>query len=148
MKTLAICLFAGIFCAMFLMPVGVATASELVWVPINPSFGGPSYNATWLMASAQAQNKLVEKTKPYTAPQTDSIEDFEKRLNSQILYRLSAKIVDEAFGEEGLLPEGETEAQYTIGDFSVDISTDLGKITVKLSDISTGNSTTLEVPYY
>jgi curli production assembly/transport component CsgF len=130
------------------MPVDVATATELLWIPINPSFGGPSYNATWLMASAQAQNKLVEKTKPYTAPQTDSIEDFEKRLNSQILYRLSAKIVDEAFGEDGLLQEGQTQAQYNIGDFSVDISTDMAKITVKLTDSSTGNSTTLEVPYY
>jgi len=148
MKTLAMFLACGIVCGLFFISSGVATATELIWVPINPSFGGPSYNASWLMASAQAQNKLVEKPKPYTPPTQDPIADFERRLNSQILYRLSSKIVDEAFGEEGLLPEGITEAQYVVGDFRVDVTTDLSQITVKLTDTATGNTTTLQVPYY
>ena len=148
MKKLLLFVVCSIVCGLFFVSADVANATELVWVPINPSFGGPSYNATWLMASAQAQNKLVEKTKPYTTSTIDPIEDFERRLNSQILYRLSNKIVDEAFGEEGLLPEGETQAQYTVGTFSVDITTDMAQITVRLTDITTGNTTTVEVPYF
>lgn len=148
MKT-KIMYFAGVIVCIFLfVSADIAKASELVWVPINPSFGGYAGNASWLMASAQAQNKLVEKATPYTAPTTDSIADFERRLNSQILYRLSSKIVDEAFGEEGLLPEGITEAQYFIGDFSIGVMTDLMQITVTLTDTATGNTTTLQVPYY
>jgi curli production assembly/transport component CsgF len=148
MKKLLLFVVCSIVCGLFFVSADVANATELVWVPINPSFGGPSYNATWLMASAQAQNKLVEKTKPYTTSTIDPIEDFERRLNSQILYRLSNKIVDEAFGEEGLLPEGETQAQYTVGTFSVGITTDMAQITVRLTDITTGNTTTVEVPYF
>ncbi|MDH5364676.1 MAG: curli assembly protein CsgF, partial [Dehalococcoidia bacterium] len=88
------------------------------------------------------------KPKPYTPPTTDVFADFERRLSSQILYTLSRKIVEEAFGEVGLLPEGETQAQYTIGTFSVDITTDLAQITVTLTDILTGNTTSIEVPYF
>ena len=148
MKRLAMFVGCGIVCGLFLMPTSVATATELVWVPLNPSFGGPVYNATWLMASAQAQNKLVEKAKPYTPTTTDVFADFERRLSSQILYTLSRKIVNEAFGEEGLLPEGEMEAQYTVGGLNVDITTDLVQIKVTLTDILTGNTTTVEVPYF
>jgi curli production assembly/transport component CsgF len=115
MKSLLMFVLGGIVCGLFLMPAEVAVATEIVWVPINPSFGGYPGNSSWLMASAQAQNKLVEKSAPYT--RTDPFEDFEYNLKRQYLSMLSRKIIEEAFGEEeGLLPEGETEAQYTVGD--------------------------------
>jgi len=139
----------SIVCSLFLMPAEVAVATELVWVPLNPSFGGPSYNATWLMASATAQNKLVEKSKPYTYKRPDPFEDFEYTLKRQYLYALSRKILNQAFGEEQdlLLPEGETEAHYTVGDYEIDITTN-GQITVKITDMTTLDSTTVEIPYF
>ena len=127
MKRLVTYALCGVILAFLLLPAGVIKATELIWTPINPSFGGSPFNGDWLLASAQAQSKHVEKAAPYTAPTRDPLEDFESRLNSQILYRLSRQIVDEAFGEEDMLPEGETEAHYTIGDFTVDISPTLRK---------------------
>lgn len=147
MKRLLMYAVCGIVCALFLLTAGVATATELIWTPINPSFGGPSFNAQWLMASAQAQNKHVEKPKPYKYEPPDPMENFESNLKRQYLYALSRKIMDEAFGEEGLLPPGETEAQYTVGDYTIDITTN-GQITVVITDIFTGDSTTVEIPYY
>jgi curli production assembly/transport component CsgF len=131
-----------------LVPVGAATATELVWVPINPSFGGYAGNASWLMASAQAQNKFVKKADPYKPPASDPVKDFETRLNSQLLYQLASKIVSEAFGEDSLLPADQPEAHYSVGNFKVDISTDLTKIMITLTDTATGAATTVEVPYY
>ncbi len=149
MKTTVIYVVSFIVCACLLVSADIATATELVWVPINPSFGGPSYNATWLMASAQAQNKLVEKTKPYTYERPDPFEDFEYTLKRQYLYALSRKILNQAFGEEEdlLLPEGETEAHYTVGDYKIDVTTN-GQITVVLTDITTLDLTTVEIPYF
>lgn len=149
MKSLLMFVLGGIICGLFLMPAGVATATEMVWVPLNPSFGGPAYNATWLMASAQAQNKLVEKPKPYTYTPPDPFADFEYTLKRQYLYALSRKILNQAFGEEEdlLLPAGETEAHYTVGDYKIDITTN-GQITVVLTDIITLDSTTVEIPYF
>lgn len=146
MKRLLMYVACGIVCGLFLLPAGVATATELVWTPINPSFGGPSYNATWLMASAMAQNTHVEKAEPYKRP--SPFEDFEYNLQRQYLSRFTMEVMNLAFGEESvLLPVGETEAQYTVGDFTIDITTD-GQITVVITDTLTGSSTTVEVPYY
>jgi len=135
--------FAGL-----VVPGGLATASELVWVPINPSFGGYAGNASWLMASAQIQNQHVKKAEPYKAPVSDPVKDFETRLNSQLLYQLASKLVNEAFGENSLLPTDQSEAHYSVGTFKVDVATDLSKISVTLTDTTTGNTTTVEIPYY
>ena len=141
----AICGLAGV---LFLATVSVTGASELVWIPINPSFGGYAGNASWLMAAAQAQNDHIEKSDPYTYTRPDPFEDFEYTLKRSYLSRLSSAIIDEAFGEgEGLLPEGETEAQYTVGDYTIHITAN-GVISVVITDILTGDTTTVEVPYY
>jgi curli production assembly/transport component CsgF len=100
------------------------------------------------MASAQVQNRYVKKPEPYTPPKADPVADFETRLRSQLLYQLANKIVNEAFGEEGLLPPDDSEVRYSIGTFDVHVVTDLAKITVTLTDTTTGNSTTVEVPYF
>ena len=147
MKRLVMCVVCGIVCGLFLLPAGVATATEMVWMPMNPSFGGPSYNATWLMASAQAQNTHVEKPEPYTYERPSPFDDFEYTLQRQYLSGLSRMIIDEAFGEEGLLPEGQTEAQYTVGDYTIDITTN-GQISVVITDTVTGNETTVALPYF
>jgi curli production assembly/transport component CsgF len=127
------------------MALSVATATELIWVPINPAFGGYAGNATWLMSSAQAQNDHVEKTAGYT--RADPFEDFEYTLKRSYLSALSRQIIEEAFGEEGLLPEGETEAHYTLGDFQIDIFTN-GAMTISITDLLTGDTTTVELPYF
>ena len=136
----AIC---GIVCILFVAPVSTTTATELVWSFINPSFvGGSPFNASWLMAAAQAQNKHLEKTLGYQRP--DPFDDFENNLNRQLLSRLTTKILDEAFGEsEEPLQTGE----YIVGGYIIDISTD-GGITVEITDTVTGNTTLVQIPYY
>lgn len=143
MKRLVMYVVCGIVCGLFLMFAGVATATELVWVPINPSFGGPSYNATWLMVSATAQNKLKEGSNPGNPYTRDLIQDFESSLNRQILYRLSRKIIDAAFGEEGL-----ESGYYNIGDYTIDVGSNLAGICIVVTDTGTGSTTTVEIPYY
>jgi curli production assembly/transport component CsgF len=144
-KKSVIGILCGIICVLLFVLVDTTEATELIWTPINPSFGGSPYNASWLMASAQAQNRHVEKTS--SSKKEDPFEDFEYNLKRQYIYALSSKIIDEAFGEEGLLPEGQTEAHYTIGDFRIDIDGN-GQLTIMITDMSTGSSTTVEVPYY
>lgn len=128
-----------------LAAAGVGIANELIWTPINPSFGGNPGNGSWLLASAQAQNTMVPKATTYTRP--DPMEDFEYNLKRQYLSRLSQKIMDDIFGEDTLLPDGDTDAEYTIGDYHVQISTQ-GAIKVIITDTLTGTETSVEVPYY
>ena len=139
MKKLVSYLICGAVCVLLLANANIAAPSELVYTPINPSFGGSPLNGQWLLNQAQAQNKFEEEY------ERDLMEDFENMLTRQIFYRMSRYIVDEAFGEydEELQP-----GHYEVGNYHIDISTDGVAITVVIRDIVTGDTTTVEVPYY
>jgi len=139
MRRLVVCLICGAICALLLASTNMAAASELVYTPINPSFGGNPFNAQWLLDQAQVQNRFKEEY------EGNLMEDFEERLIRQIFYRMSRIIIDEAFGEYG---EPIEPGYYEIGNYHIDISTDEVMITVVIVDITTGDTTTVEVPYY
>jgi len=137
MRKLLVYLICGAICALLLVSVNMAAASELVYTPINPSFGGSPLNGQWLLNQAEAQNRFEVETEP--------LEQFENMLTRQIFYRMSRYIIDEAFGDYG---EELQPGHYEIGNYAIDISTDGVVITVVILDIVTGDTTTVEVPYY
>lgn len=137
MRKLVVCLICGAVCASVLANANTTGASELIYTPINPSFGGNPANGQWLLAQAEAQNRFEEET--------GTLEQFENMLTRQIFYRMARYIVDEAFGDYG---EELQPGHYEIGNYAIDISTDGVVITVVVVDIVTGDTTTIEVPYY
>jgi len=137
MKKLVVYLICGVVCALLLANANMAVASELVYTPINPSFGGSPLNAQWLLDQAQSQNRF--------RPERDLMEDFEERLTRHILARLARMIIEEAFGEYGEVLE---PGHYEVGNYIIDITTDLDFITIFMEDIVTGGTTTIKVPYY
>ena len=141
MRKLVVCLICGAICALFLGNANRALTSELVYTPINPSFGGSPFNGQWLLDQAQAQNRFTESYEWRREP----LEEFQDMLTRQILYRMASAIINEAFGEYG---EALQPGHYEIGNYTIDISTDGVVITVVIADIVTGNMTTIEVPYY
>lgn len=118
-------------------------AQELVYIPINPSFGGSSFNAAWLMSSAQAQDKLVE-TSSYSSPYSrDALDDFEDSIKRQILSQFSRQIISNMFGEEEL-----SEGEYNIGDFFINISEGMDGINIQILDNSNGSESNIIIPYF
>ena len=147
MKKLSVrlcCLMIGI---LFLAGGTAVMASELVYIPINPSFGGSPFNGPWLLKSAQIQDPhgfLKDKKEPrISRAARDPLETFKSRLTDRVLYKLSGEIIDAAFGEEGLEP-----GTYTIGDYTITVATNESGINIIITDIGTGNTTQIEVPYY
>ncbi len=136
----------SIACILFLISSGTVLASQLIWTPINPAFGGSPFNGAWLLSSAQIQNKLTMPREPYERPETDPIEDFKEGLNRQIFYQLSRRIIEGAFGEFG--EEGIESGHYELEEYTIDIVVDIGGIKVVLVDVETGNETIIEIPYY
>ena len=53
-----------------------AMSSELVYTPINPSFGGSALNGSFLLSKAQAQNKhkAEQSKKSFEEKVSDAIE--------------------------------------------------------------------------
>jgi curli production assembly/transport component CsgF len=136
-----IILFAILFYAFF---SGSTFAQELVYTPINPSFlGGNSFNASWLLASAQAQNTIVESRSSLDRYARDPIADFEESVKRQILSQLTRQLMTDTFGEKGL-----KEGHYEIGNFIIDILPVSGGISITIYDNTTGGETTIVVPYF
>ena len=134
-----------VFMLFLLVPLLSAEASELVYQPVNPSFGGNPYNASWLMQQAEAQNT-------YTAPQEDyysrysqdALENFKESLNRQVLNQFASQLTRNAFGENNLLEPG----RYELGDYVINVTPGADGIQVNIYDIVTGNETNIVVPYY
>ena len=127
------------------MVIGIGSqisASEIVWKPINPAFGGYYYNAQWLMSTAQAQ-KTKDTSSPYSYSSRDPLKDFQESLNRQILSRLSSKLITQMFGEAELEP-----GHYEIGDYIIDVTPGEQGIRIDISDPVTGQDTSIELPYY
>ena len=117
-------------------------AQDFVYQPKNPAFGGSYLNYSWMLSSAQAQNKLEDPSQT-NGMGRDPLEDFQNNLNRQILNQLSRRIIDSQFGEEGL-----EDGQYNLGSYQINIGSDGGGVNIDIFDSSTGNSTSVIIPYF
>ncbi|VVN39190.1 curli assembly protein CsgF [Pseudomonas fluorescens] len=114
---------------------GLVQATELVYTPINPSFGGNPLNGTWLLNNAQAQNDyddpdLKDRT---TVAGTSALERFTSQLQSRLLGQLLDNI---STGNTGSLS---TDA------FIVDVIDDSGALTINVTDRVTGEVSEIQV---
>ena len=115
-----------------LLSCGVVTATELVYTPINPSFGGNPLNGNFLLQKAQSQNK-------HTAERggLSFVEKFQDALERNIINSLTRRIAD------GELVEG----VYNTGEFIVEVTggTD-GAVVVHITNVKTGEVTIISIP--
>lgn len=80
--TVVMILFAGTF---------LAKSQQLVYKPINPAFGGDTFNYQWLLSSANAQNQFDEKSNiDNLLSGLKLLDSFTQSLNRQILSQLLA----------------------------------------------------------
>lgn len=99
-----------------------AMATEMVYAPVNPSFGGNPNNAPGLMSVAQAQNG-------FKAPVASPLDAFNVSLQKAILSRLATQAMTTMFGaNRGLTPGNYDTAGYAIqvvdgGDGTLTITT-------------------------
>lgn len=85
---------------------GPAQAGELVYQPVNPSFGGAAANSVWLNQNAEISNsykRRKERLEKLTADKydpfkRDPIADFSSSLQSRLLAEMSDKIVTAIYG--------------------------------------------------
>lgn len=119
------------------------SAQALVYTPQNPSFGGNTFNHQWMMSEATAQNGFTDdgssKYDPYSR---NPLDDFQESLNRQILSQLSRQLIGNAFGEDQI-----KEGKYELGDYIIDISEGAEGVNINILDNTTGDETTVVVPY-
>jgi len=122
-----------------------ACATELVYFPLNPSFGGSPLNGPVLLNSALATNKHTDPDADdelYGNSQQSPLQIFQDTLERSILGRLAASATSRIVGEDGKLIPGNLETDnFTIN--IVDIGG--GLLSITTIDKVTGGSTTFQV---
>ncbi len=135
--------------AVFLV-AGVATYSSgqaFVYRPNNPNFGGNTFNYSWLLSQAQAQDRnkdpsTVSTTSRTTATSSSSLNNFAQNLQNQLLNRITNSLIGDQFGEGTLRP-----GTYTFGTFQVEITNGTDGVVLRIVD-GNGGETTITIPYF
>ena len=117
-------------------------AQQLVYKPLNPAFGGDTFNYQWMLSSANAQNPFDE-TDNYKDLLGDinSMDSFTQSLNRQLLSQLSSKLIGDKFGDGGLSP-----GKYMFGSLFLDISEASQGLVVNILDTQTGEQSQIIIP--
>lgn len=126
------------------MATGIAAApaqsQDIVYTPINPSFGGNPFNSAHLLGIAGAQNK----TRDPSATSNDSQADlFARQLQSRLLSALSSQIVDAIFGEN---PQERGTIRF--GGQTISFVRSIDDVTLTITDDTTSEITTIVVPTF
>ncbi|WP_082659883.1 curli assembly protein CsgF [Aureimonas sp. AU40] len=135
------------------LSIGSAAAGDLVYTPINPSFGGSPLNSAHLLSIAGAQKnatasdykKPVDSTSAGTTgsgTKTQSDADlFVRQLQGRLLSALASQVTDAIFGEN---PQDSGTVQF--GDTKVTFDRTLTTIRLRIENATDGTVTDIVVP--
>lgn len=132
-----------------LLLTGLATRSSaqaFVYHPNNPNFGGNTFNYSWMLSQAQAQDRNVDPTSRRTtstsSTSNSALSTFAQNLQNQLLSRITNNLLSKQFGESSLQP-----GTYKFGDFQVEISNGTDGIILRIVD-GKGGETSITIPYF
>ena len=111
---------------------------QMVYKPINPAFGGDTFNYQWLLSSAESQNSFTDPS--VSGNELTELEQFQENLNRQLLSSLSRSVFDSQLGDE--LQEG----TFTVGDLALEIFESAEGLVINILDTTNGEQTQIVVP--
>jgi curli production assembly/transport component CsgF len=128
--------------ALLYILVRPAAATDLVYTPVNPAFGGSPLNGSMLLGVAQATSKHKDPQADFGLGRQSPLEQFSDTLERSILSQLSAAAVSRVMGPNGGLQPGTVET----GNFRITIAdAGGGVLTITTTDKVTGATTSFQV---
>ena len=135
------CVAALFGAALTVMCAGSASAQQLTYTPINPTFGGNPFNSSHLLGLANAQNQFLPKTTTTTAGLTQA-QQFASQLQSTILAGVSQQISNAIFGNNP-----QQSGTVSFGGTTVSFARGLSSVTINITDPQ-GVTTQIVVPTF
>ena len=117
-----------------------ALAQDIVYQPVDPSFGGNPFNSGHLLGIANAQNDYKDPAALQSNSQADV---FARQLQSRLLSALSSQIVDAIFGDNP-----QERGTISFGGQTIDFVRSLTEVTLTITDDETGEVTTIVIPTF
>ena len=137
-KIKSLLIFTSLFITQF------AFGQDLVYRPVNPAFGGETFNYQWLLSSASAQDLTEDNRNNIGGAGRSSVETFAASLERQVLNSLSRELISVQFGEESTLTDG----TYEFGDFQLDVATTVEGLSITIFDVVQGEQTQIVIPFF
>ncbi|WP_245413733.1 curli assembly protein CsgF [Fulvimarina endophytica] len=131
---------------------GSATAGDLVYQPINPSFGGNPLYSAHLLGIANAQRDATASdagrddaasalTAGRTQAGTSDADLFVRQLQGRLLSALAGQVTDAIFGDQP-----QTSGTVRFGDTTVTFQRGLAEIRLSILNSTDGTITDIVVP--
>jgi len=118
-----------------------ASAQDLVYKPTNPAFGGSPYNYSWMMNSANTQNKFKSTGSGFSR---NPLDNFKQSLQRQVLSQLTRQIIGDRFGQGNInLDEQNT---FEFGEFNISVNPGPDGVSIDIRNILSGESTSITIP--
>ncbi|MEH8154700.1 curli assembly protein CsgF [Aeromonas caviae] len=111
-----------------------ASASELIYRPTNPSFGGNPLNSSHLLGTANAQNDYKDPSTGSSSG-TSALDRLTSSLQSRLVSQLLADI-----GKDG-----SQSGSLVTDEFAINVVDEDGTLVVSITDRSTNETTMIEV---
>ena len=119
-----------------------AAAQHFVYEPVNPNFGGNTFNYSSLLSSATAQDTNTDPKANRVQPVDDPLTTFTASLNRQILGQLTDRFINSQFGSGGTVRAG----TFNVGGFQIQVTPGANGVVIVIVDPATGNQTTVTIP--
>lgn len=120
---------------------GPAAASELVYEPVNPSFGGDPLNSSHLYQGAEISNTFTDSSLDSLFQEDSPADEFAAALQSALIGGTASQITDAIFNTGA--PASGT---FTLDGATVSYNTVGGNVVININDGITTNTLTIPKP--
>ena len=115
-------------------------AADIVYKPINPSFGGDPFNSSHLTGLAASQKLHTSSSSSSSSNQT-AAQRFLSMLQSRLYSSLASQVAEAIFGENA-----KQSGSVTFDDQQVEFVNTGTEIQISITDFLTGEVTNISVP--
>lgn len=129
------------FIVFFISAFTFSFAQQFSYKPLNPAFGGETFNYNWLLSSATSQNSFTAP-RTQTEPQSE-LDRFGNQLNQQVLSQISRALLTQQVEAVGDFDE---EGTFTFGTLNVEVFESDEGLVINILDTSNGEQTQVIVP--
>ncbi|MEJ2125249.1 MAG: curli assembly protein CsgF [Alphaproteobacteria bacterium] len=127
------------FVVVALLLLATPAAADMVYKPVNPSFGGDPFNSSHLTGLASSQNLQTPSSSSNTTQTAGK--RFLSMLQSRLYSSLASQVSEAIFGENA-----KQSGSVTFDDQQVEFVNTGSEIQIKITDFLTGEVTNIAVP--
>ncbi len=137
------CIPAFVF-AFSLSVAGPVGATELLYTPVNPNFGGSPLNGSFLMNEATANNHFpTPKTQTTATSSTSAQQEVLQNLQQAAINAVLSEVAQQISSG---LSQKNASGSYNIAGELINFQTVGNQINITLTDSTTGATTTIQIP--